>query len=276
VSDEDTGARKNRIADGEVRVGFYPAVVDHVLFQKAQDALRTRRVSFHGRTGKVSSLFTSLIWDLTGEAPLPMHYANKGKKDRPRLITDTDKSELRHSVGYEEFEITFLHFLDQLDWTSILDVAESADLQFTEKEIVEFAETIANLERQIEKLTDLLIDTPSTSLKQRLLDAEKRLQDEQAARSAAESKLADLRKRHSDLLDSWVVFSKLGLATDIETRAKLREEIRRKVRRIEMWFGDETHCRIEFANGALRYARWGKRVKQENGWTETTMYLLGA
>ena len=78
------------------------------------------------------------------------------------------------------------------------------------------------------------------------------------------------------MLDSSVVFLKLMTATDIETRAKLREEIRRKVRKIEIHFGDETHCRIEFANGAVRYAKWGKRVKQEDGREETTMYLLGA
>jgi hypothetical protein len=64
-----------------------------------------------------------------------------------------------------------------------------------------------------------------------------------------------------------------------KTSAKLREEVRRKVRRIEMHFGNDTClpvCRIEFTNGAVRYVKLGERVKQADGWVETTMYLLGA
>jgi hypothetical protein len=51
--------RKNKVADGDVRVGFYPAIVGHVLFESAQESMKTRRVAFHGRNGKLNSLFTS-------------------------------------------------------------------------------------------------------------------------------------------------------------------------------------------------------------------------
>jgi hypothetical protein len=206
-----------------------------------------------------------------------MHFADKGKRDRPRLVTDTDSKADRHSVVYEQFEMTFLRFLDQLDWSSVLDVAENEEIQAAEKDVADCAATISQLEQQIEKLTDLLLDTPSASLKSRLLDAEKRLQESQTMRSVAESRLADLRKRHRDLLDSSVAYWKLSTATDIETRAKLREEIRRKVRRIDMRFlPNQRHVlRIEFCNGAVRGAIW-RNEKQADGWTETRLYALGA
>lgn len=269
--------RRNKVAEGDVRIGFYPAVVDHALFQKAQDSLKRRRSAFHGRTGKINSLFTSLVWDYTGNEPIPMHYADKGKKDRPRLVTDTDIKADRHSVVYEQFESIFLRFLDELDWTSVLDVSESEDLKSAETEIAAAAETIAHLEQQIEKLTDLLIDTPSASLKNRLLDAEKRSQEARDLRSNAETRLADLHKRHHDLLDRSTVYFTLANETDIETRAKLREEIRRKVSRIDMRFlPNQRHVlRIEFCNGAVRGAIW-RNEKQADGWTETQLYTLGA
>jgi hypothetical protein len=269
--------RKNKVVDGDVRIGFYPQVVDHALFQAAQESMKGRRVSGGGQTGKVNSLFTSIVWDATGSEPILMHYADKGKRDRPRLVTDTDIKADRHSVVYEEFESVFLRFLDELDWSSVIDTADNEELQAAEQEIAAAAATIADLEQRIEKLTDLLIDTPSASLKARLLDAERSLQAAQADRASAESRLADLRKRHQVLLDRSTVYFQLASATDIETRAKLREEIRRKVSRIDMRFlpSQRYVLRIEFCNGAVRGAIW-QNEKEADGWTETTMYLLGA
>jgi hypothetical protein len=75
-------------------------------------------------------------------------------------------------ISYSRFEKTFLRFLDQLDWTSVLDVAESQELIRAEKELANLCAEIANTEQRIEKLTDLLYDTPSQSLRKRLLAAE--------------------------------------------------------------------------------------------------------
>lgn len=79
------------------------------------------------------------------------------------------------------------------------------------------------------------------------------------------------------MLDSTVVYWQLAESTDVETRAKLREEIRRKVRRIDMRFlaGRQCVLRIQFANGAVREAVWTSEP-QGDGWTEMRMRLLGA
>ena len=75
---------------------------------------------------------------------------------------------------------------------------------------------------------------------------------------AAEAHAAQLRAKHQDLLDDSVVFSKLLFATDLITRAKLREEIRRKVAKISIKFhlpiatNDDTAAVIEFVNGVER------------------------
>ena len=54
-----------------------------------------------------------------------MQYANNGKRDVPRLSAGVSG----HSIRYADFESAFLRFLDQLDWTQILDVSESDDLK---------------------------------------------------------------------------------------------------------------------------------------------------
>jgi hypothetical protein len=98
-------------------------------------------------------------------------------------------------------------------------------------------------------------------LKDRLLATEKQIEMDKASRSAAEARLATLRQKHRDLLDDSVVYSRLLESRDIVTRAKLREEIRKKVARIEIDFykkhieGRGTlhfKARVEFANGARR------------------------
>jgi hypothetical protein len=45
--------------------------------------------------------------------------------------------------------------------------------------------------------------------------------------------------KHRDLLSADVVYNRLATAKDIQTRAKLRQEIRRKVSRIEFAFKQE-------------------------------------
>ena len=57
------------------------------------------------------NLFTGLVWD--ANHGLPMHYGDKGKRDRPRLRTNSKdvNGATPNSVIYAEFEKAFLSSL---------------------------------------------------------------------------------------------------------------------------------------------------------------------
>jgi hypothetical protein len=69
-----------------------------------------------------------------------------------------------------------------------------------------------------------------------------------------------LQKKNRDLLDTSIVYTTLAESRDLSTRAKLREEIRQKVDRVEMTFYEpyrtpygvfkDAAALIVFVNGA--------------------------
>jgi DNA invertase Pin-like site-specific DNA recombinase len=268
------GKGSERKPDGDVRIGFYPAIIKPDLWQRAQESLSSRRTItaggevtglYPGKTGKLHNLFTGLIFewisiDEWSSKTLPMHYVDKGKRSRPKLtIEKTSDIDKPHAIDYADFEPNFLRFLDQLDWTSILDASDTTNLRQVEESIAHISLDIERAETQIQKITDLLIDTPSKALKDRLLQTEAEIERYRIAREDAIKHLGDVRRKHQDLLSTDIVFARLAKATDFETRARLRQEIRRKVKRIDVWFpGPPGHiaARISFTNGVTGSLLW--------------------
>jgi hypothetical protein len=236
--------------DGELVHDFYPAVVTLAEFKAVQAARMSRiRKQKGSSTAEMSNLFAGIVFDET--LNLPMTYQRW--KQRKLLVTASYRFKIKpNKIDYADFEKAFLRFLDQLDWTTVLDVQESEELQKCEKEIATLTAEVAHSEQQIQKLADLLIDTPSRSLRDRLLTAEAAADAARAKCDAAERRLASLRQQNRELLDDSVAYAKLATATDIVTRARLREEIRRKVTRIDFRFRHDVIARITFTNGATR------------------------
>jgi DNA invertase Pin-like site-specific DNA recombinase len=217
-----------RVPEGEPIANYFPAVVT----QAEWDAIPKRFP--RGKVGKtVNNLFTGLVTDAT--SGLPMSYENKGR-GWCFLVADSRRfggRENPHKVPYVRFEKAFMTFLDQLEWTSIIDVSDSTELKQAEEQIAQLGADVTRTKEQIQKALDLLLEVPSQALKERLAALEAKAAQEQVAHEAASSRLAALRSKHHDMLSHDVVYSELLGATDLETRSRLRQEIRRKVSRIE-------------------------------------------
>jgi len=249
---------------GEERAGFYPAVIDVATFHEAQNRLKDRRMNAKGgRNGIVQSLFTSLVYDDLGTT---MHYSSKGSGALLRLVSYAAPGQQR-SCYYEDFEAALLTFFDSLDWRSVLGVAESEGLRRAEQEVSACKANIVELEQRIERITDLLIDTPSSALKTKLIDAESKLESERATLVVAERALEETSRKNADMLSAPPAFLALYRTEDIQTRAKLRDEIRKKVQRIDMLSFEQEKCaRVIFASGAVRHVKWVRR--KVDGWTK--------
>jgi DNA invertase Pin-like site-specific DNA recombinase len=258
--------RKKGQLDGEPRIDFFPPIVSRALFDKVASGITLRRTGkTAGRTGKLNSLFSGLIFDKT--LGRPMHYATYS---RGRAFLETNCREVPdlrpNKIDYSGFEEIFLTYLDELDWTTILDISEAEELKVSEEKIATLGVVISSDEADLQKVTDLLIEVPAKTLKERLLMLEARLEKRKADRAAEIKKLEEARRKYSEFLDKWEVYATLSKAKDLETRSRLRQEIRRKVARIEFDFAPSPNLivKIYFVNGAegevkYRYGPDGRR-----------------
>ena len=101
-----------------------------------------------------------------------------------------------NKVEYSEFEGAFLRFLDQLDWTTVLDVTESEELQKCEREIATLTAEIAQGEQDVKRLNDALAQYPSKGIHERALAAEAKLDNDRDALKTAEQRLDGLRQQN--------------------------------------------------------------------------------
>jgi hypothetical protein len=176
-----------------------------------------------------------MIVDITTGEPALVYFTDLGRGRGVRLSTKKKADDDRPRwIDYRRFEHGFLAFLDELDWHSVLGEAESEELPQAEEQAASATLAVEQDERQVERITDLLIDTPSAAPKTRLLKAETELEAHRADKVAAEQRLEELEARHRALLDTSVAFTKLAESNDTATRSRLREEIRRKVAKIEL------------------------------------------
>jgi hypothetical protein len=65
--------------------------------------------------------------------------------------------------------------LDQLDWQSVLDVTDSNEILSLEQGIDNLDLEISRNRKRVKTIVELLIDTPSESLKEDLLETEQKL-----------------------------------------------------------------------------------------------------
>jgi DNA invertase Pin-like site-specific DNA recombinase len=252
-----------RIPDGEPRQYFFPPVITQDLWDRAQKSSATRRGStpagsFAGRAGKINNLFSGLVYD-ESLGGLPMYYEDKGKRSRPKLVTDSKNRNgtKGNAIPYADFEKAFLRFLDDLDWTTIVDVADSSEIKKLESAIAELEVRIDRTGTQIEILVDklLTLDTPAAAPNDRLLKLEATVAEDKNVLAMLEKQLESAKGKHRDLIDKSVLSASLSKSKDIETRSRLRQEIRRKVSRIDLSFGlDGWFCvaDVKFINNAIR------------------------
>jgi hypothetical protein len=255
--------------DGPVRENFFPAIIERALFSRVQEEIANRRTTkAGGRVSRLHNLFSGLVWD--GNFGLPMHWRLRNPRQRPLLCTASKhiNGATPNQIVYSDFEAAFLTWLDQLDWPRVIDAADSEEIKVLEAELRQLEGAIARDERRTATIIDQLVDLPSVALRERLRATEAALEAFKSEREGAAKRLDAARIRHRDLLNPSVVYRALAGAKDLESRAKLRAEIRKRVASIVFWFEREPatprlvedpakdlfpFCEITFTNGQKRY-----------------------
>jgi hypothetical protein len=95
------------------------------------------------------------------------------------------------------------------------------------------------------------ISPPQPSLIARLLKLESQVEADKA-------QLVEAKSKNRDFTDQAILFAALSTTEDLATRTRLRQEIRRKVARIDFWFRRDRrtpHLALDSKNDLFPFAR---------------------
>jgi DNA invertase Pin-like site-specific DNA recombinase len=266
---------KVRVPVGEPILDYYPAVVTPSEWQAARQAVEAKtRFRKDGRRGygaghfNVNSLFSPLVYDYDNKIIMLHNPGKKGKKgDYPRLESRWQSTKKQHSVRLEEFETVMLGVLPDLDWQTIAEESEPPEVKQAQAEL---DAVLTEIDRRTARLTDLEKLVAEGTFSKTLfetLDAEKLALGDLTSRSEKlAAGLAEARAKAAALHDPAELIEAIRSGTKPELRLRLKSEIRKRVRRIDLSFRSaewDYYVYIHFVNGALRgvgvrgnFARW--------------------
>jgi len=274
----ERGLKRKSIPVGDPVKDYYPPVIDLAMWQRAQ---MRRKTSTPGRVGAhVSNIFAGIAFD--GLNNVPMRFVSK----RPRpdqngvrqgrwryLVSDygrMNKGAKAASWRYEWFETWFLDYVLRLDWSTIAKEQAPAEELAAQRKLAAQRAKCEEIQNSIAHLVDLAKKAarPPASLLDELskLDDQK-LEAENTLRQL-DREVEGIADRRNALTESADKMRELIKDGDEGSRLRLREDIRRKVRRIDLFpdgvpqtlIGDapvaapDMACfRIVFVNSAARF-----------------------
>jgi hypothetical protein len=132
-----------------------------------------------------------------------------------------------------------------------VDVADTERIRKSEVEIAELQLSITRSEAGIQVDALLNLSSPAVALNARLLKLESQVEADKA-------QLVEAKSKNRDFTDQAILFAALSTTEDLATRTGLRQEIRRKVARIDFWFHRDRrtpHLALDSKNDLFPFAR---------------------
>lgn len=236
-----------RIPDGDPLPDYFPAIVPLELWQRVQ---RPGKPLPPGRTGKrVSNLFSGLVYD--GYTGASMRHISrragsgeyKTGKRLYYLVSDyarmgTEMKGTATSWRYDWFQALFLEYIIRLDWSAVAQEATPLEEAAIRTRLAAQQAKLTDLQRQLQRLGDSLA-TSDQAAPQTILARITKLEKEE---STAKDELIAIAKqaaaheaRRLVMQESGDKIKVLVKAGDFDSRLRLREEIHRKIDRIDVF-----------------------------------------
>jgi hypothetical protein len=241
--------------------GYYPAVIERALWQKAQERIK---VNPAGRaSNSLVNLFTGIIFDGLSQTSMRLIQWNRGptaaaSPDQGRyLVSDyarLGKGQGSASWRYAWFEQWFLEALRRLEWSP--EAGAKRQRNALEAELSQQRQKSQRCEAELSRLMQLA--KSSDAPPQTLLTEMRQLEKEQATAletiTALQQRVQTIEQQLDSGENDQQLIRKLAGATDKRTRLRLRCLIRKRVNRIDVFpRGD---CRGAFPDASKR-ARLG-------------------
>lgn len=251
---------RRRIPEGPPIEGYFPQVISHELWQRAQCRTQAPRGP---RRPSTNNLFTGIVIDAHNGCK--MHYNEKisGGKHRPYLCTVAIRPDgiKAHQWPYHHFEQTVLEHLRDLDWSTLVNKGPDQETARLNTQIADAEIHIGKLASDIEKFLDALVDLPDTLRKSGMARAARMAEEKEGI----QSRLEELRRQRDHLMvarnhmaEGVEEFKALIEAGDPQSRLALQSEIRHRVKEISIrteknHHGKRAKIMIFFVNGAATW-----------------------
>jgi hypothetical protein len=253
------GKRVNRkkLKDGDPIVGLFPVVITHEQWNAARQSVATRTHKYlnsktgeimagwrGGRSGNGTTLFTGLLFDATFDGR-PMSFQKaKGDAKYDYLITAYKAGLPQHALRYDRFENAFLSFLQDLDWKSVAGIGESPEVKALGDQL---EATLAEIDLRSRKISQMEKIVEEGTLSASLfvsLDAEKsKLVEAVTRKEKITSEVARARSKLQALYSPEALKEAIKAGKNPELRLKLKNEIAKRVSRIDIEFKDRKPVR---------------------------------
>jgi DNA invertase Pin-like site-specific DNA recombinase len=286
------GMKERRVPDGELIADYYPRVISDDLFLAAHAAMASRRTSGRGRKGEsLRNIFSGLLF--CGHCGRSMRFLNKGsaKRGASQWIACTNQ---RLNAGckaipwrYRPFEEAFIRYLKHIDVTHLLGGERREDqVSKLQSEVRRIDQTLTTNAQRLKNLVEAIAVGGGVSIAGEI----RRVELEQATLARDKTK-AEFQL--SGILNSALVSNREELLkllhritvrrdrhVRVEERRMFSAEVRRVVRRVEMfsgfpahpWDGDtdmEVELLSKLSDHALREWNHYFRVEYLSGETDT-------
>ncbi len=244
---------------GEVVKNYFPRIIDDKTYYAVQ-ATRKKNTRYLGRTSpKCSNLFTGVAkCGSCGGSMIYHQVFNKG--DGPNwtyLVCSNSKSRLgckERSWNYKNFEKDFVEFIRELDFAKVNTATDSTSISKLQSEVAAAEGELTDIEKKLAKLVNIIFgsDNPPKTI----LNAIATLEEENIAKEAAaakaqekldveQSQINNFKRSNGDLQDI------IAACHDIDKRFKIQQEIRDKIKRIDVYSKERVFV-VTFANNAQR------------------------
>ena len=233
-------ATKKRVLTKQVLKGYYPAVIDQDLFDRAQLIRKGKLMPAGVAQSRGANLFTGLLFDGYAEG-FRMRMQTKGRLSKyPRssiyLVSDACRIGQRNTWSYVKFEESFFEFINHVNWHDLVAQNDATD-QPSKWEIHTSAikEEIKALEKERDNLVEYIGKAGhSDSVQQRLQKIEREMGKRVQEMAELQQKQAQARAA-VEAIKAGKQVQKVVDIRDRETRLQLRNVICEQIEKIELF-----------------------------------------
>jgi hypothetical protein len=235
--------------------------------------MKGKRYRGGSRSGdRIDNLFRGLVFDAMLKRPMVYAWKGRGVTDWEYLVTSHKAKQIPNKIRYADFEKGFMNFLVDLDWRAIAGEAEPAELKSLQKKLEKVAAEQDCTTRALKRNKKLLDDPDaviSTTFLSSIGQAEKRIGELIAERESITAEMERHRSRSFTITDPGELYAAIDAVRNSikprdssnEKRARLRQEIQKRIRRIDIHFDGrekkimqaDALARIYFVNGVERW-----------------------
>jgi len=267
------------VPDGDPIPDYFPAVIDLPTWNKAQ----TRRLTYTpGRPGeRLSNLFSGLAYDGYTKSVMRYNHSNSAKSNC-YLVSDYGRMKRAAKAvrwRYDWFEKWFLDYIIRLDWAEVANEGVPAAEVALQKQLADQQVKVEELDKSLERYAQLVrnSDTLPETLTKDMRKLEIQREEANLELGRLESEVEHAANRRNALNESGERMRNLAASGDYSTRMRLREEIRKRVNRIDLFpkgipaetqaaeefpvpmREDQPGFKITFQNGAVRWVHCDRR-----------------